>query len=276
MAAQGHTDSGFLDVEGGRLYYEVSGEGKPLVLIHAGVADSTMWDEQMDALTERYRVIRYDTRGYGKTTTEAVSFSNRQDLYDLLKHLGVEKAHVLGISRGSMIATDFALEHPEMVSALVLCAPGVGGFQAENPPQEEIARFAKMDELWEAGKFDELAELEADVWATGFGRSAEEADPRVKERVFQMVRENYRTQTVEPAPQPLDPPAYGRLDEIKVPTLVIIGNHDTAGTRASADVLAERIPGAKKLVIEGTAHMINMEKPEEFTRAVLDFLEGVS
>jgi len=276
MAAQGHSETGFLDVEGGRLYYDVAGEGHPLVLIHAGVADSTMWDEQMGAFTERYRVIRYDTRGYGKTTTEAVSFSNRQDLYDLLKHLGVQKAHVLGLSRGSMIATDFTLEHPEMVSALVLCAPGVGGFEAGNPPQEEVARFMKMDEMWEARNFDELSALEADVWAIGFGRSAEEANPQVRERVYQMVRENYRTQTVEPTPRPLETPAYGRLHEIKVPTLVIIGNHDTAGTRASADVLAERIPGAKKVLIEGTAHMINMEKPEEFTRAVLDFLESVS
>ena len=265
--------TGYLDVEGGQLYYEVRGDGHPLVLIHAGVADRTMWDAQMEAFTERYRVIRYDTRGYGKTTTEAVEFSNRQDLHDLLRHLGVDSSYVLGISRGSMIATDFALEHPEMVDALVLCAPGISGYQAENIPDEEMARFEKMDELWEAKKLDELSDLEADVWAIGYGRAPEGGNAEVRERVRQMISENYRTQTIEPTARPLDPPAAGRLHEIKVPTLVIIGNHDTTGCRASANRLAEGIPGAKKVEIKGTAHMVNMEKPEEFTRVVLNFLD---
>src|SRR5689334_7098242 len=100
MTGTTHTEQGYLDVEGGRLYYEVAGQGHPLALIHAGVADMTMWDEQMDAFAERHRAIRYDTLGFGRTTTDDVAFSNRQDLSELFRHLGVDRSYVLGISRG--------------------------------------------------------------------------------------------------------------------------------------------------------------------------------
>src|SRR5690349_8638123 len=115
MTTDTQTTRDYLPVEGGQLYYEVTGAGHPLVLIHAGVADLRQWDEQVAAFAPHYRVIRYDTRGFGKTRTEPVAFSNRQDLYELLTHLGVEKAYLIGNSRGGQIAFDFTLEHPEMV-----------------------------------------------------------------------------------------------------------------------------------------------------------------
>src|SRR5262249_13492382 len=111
--------NGFAEVEGGQLYYETAGTGHPLTLIHAGVADGRMWDDQFLTFAQHYRVIRYDARGFGRSRTESVSFSNRRDLYDLLRHLGVEKTYVMGVSRGGQIATDFTLERPEMVDALI-------------------------------------------------------------------------------------------------------------------------------------------------------------
>src|SRR5215210_3674373 len=90
--------TGFIEAEGGPLYYEVAGEGHPLVLIHAGVADHRMWDDQLAVFAQRYRVVRYDTRAYGKTPVGDQAYSNRQDLYDLLKYLGIEKSYALGVS----------------------------------------------------------------------------------------------------------------------------------------------------------------------------------
>ncbi len=104
--------NGYVPVRNGELYYEVEGAGHPLVLIHAGVADHTMWDAQAPVFARRFRVIRYDTRGYGRSRTQDTEYSERQDLLDLLDHLGVPAAHVVGISRGGMIAIDFTLEHP--------------------------------------------------------------------------------------------------------------------------------------------------------------------
>src|SRR5579883_2650659 len=121
--------TGYVDVEGGKLYYEVAGTGHPFVLIHAGVADHHMWDDQFPVFAQRYRVIRYDTREFGLTTSENVSYSNRQDLYDLLRHLGVEKTYVMGCSLGGQIAVDFTLEHPDMVDALIVVGGGISGHE---------------------------------------------------------------------------------------------------------------------------------------------------
>src|SRR5437763_1678419 len=99
--------SGYAPVENGELFYEVAGRGHPLLLIHAGVADRRMWDDQFAAFAGRFRVIRYDTRGYGLSRTEPTAFSNRQDVADLLRHVGVERTHIIGVSRGGQIAVDF-------------------------------------------------------------------------------------------------------------------------------------------------------------------------
>src|SRR2546428_12986379 len=94
-------ETGFVKIPGARLYYEVAGRGHPLrghplLLIHAGVADCRMWDVQFPVFAEQFRVVRYDTRGFGKSLTEDVSFSNRQDVSDLLDHLGIERTYVIG------------------------------------------------------------------------------------------------------------------------------------------------------------------------------------
>src|SRR5436190_24202073 len=113
MAGDTEKTTGVLEAQDGPIYYEVAGEGHPLVLIHSGVADHTMWDDQFDTFAQRYRVIRYDTRGFGRSPLVDKDYSDRQDLYDLLKHLGVERAYVLGVSRAGNIAMNFTLEHPE-------------------------------------------------------------------------------------------------------------------------------------------------------------------
>ena len=147
----------------GELYFEVAGSGKPVLFIHAGVADCRMWDAQFTLFSQYYRVIRYDMRSYGKSHTETTEFSNRQDIVDLFKFLQVEQASLIGISRGGQIAIDFTLEHPEYVSALIPVAAGVSGF--DHPPDDsekarhEFELFTHMDELWEKNAFDELAEF---------------------------------------------------------------------------------------------------------------------
>jgi pimeloyl-ACP methyl ester carboxylesterase len=262
---------GMLEAQGGPLYYEVEGEGHPLVLIHAGVADNTMWDEQLDTFARHYRVIRYDTRGFGKTPNTEKDFSNRQDLYDLLEHLSVERAYVMGVSRGGQIAIDFTLEHPEKVAALIPVASGMSGFDGQ-PTYAEMAIFTQMEEAWEKKEFDRLADLEVAFWADGPGQLEGRAAQDVRERVRAMCLSNYAVPESTGKPIVLDPPAAGRLNEIKVPTLVVVGDLDASGVLQVADVLEKEIQGAKKVVIPGTAHMLSMEQPERFSKIVLDFL----
>lgn len=269
-------EGGTVQVGGATLHYDAAGRGHPLILLHAGVADRRMWDEPFAALASYYRVVRYDTRGYGGSVSEDVEFSNRQDLADLLTHLEIAQAHLLGVSRGGQIAMDFTLERPAMVSALVIVSAGPGGFESADPaPQAETGAFDEMEAAWKAKDLDRLADLEVRFWVDGPGQPEDRVSQRIRQRVREMILQNYRAHTVDGKPQPLAPPAAGRLAEIAVPTLIVTGDLDTSHIRAAADFMAEHIRGSRKVVLPGTAHMLSLEQPETFTRIVLDFLEGV-
>ena len=271
MRDMSEPETGFVEVEGGRLYYEVAGRGPALVLVHAGVADCRMWDEQFGAFAAHYRVVRYDARGFGKTTSENVAFSNRQDIVDLLRHLGIERTAILGLSRGGSIALDFTLEHPEMVTALIPAAGAVGGFEA-TPTEAEAAIFTEYERLEAQKEHDALTDFEAHVWGDGPGQPEGRAAAPVRERLREMIANNYRTHHEELQPRVLAPPAVGRLSEVRVPTLVIWGDLDFSDVMAAMKTLAEGISGALHVIFPGAAHMVNMEQPERFNAVVLEFL----
>ena len=271
------TQTGFVSVPGGQLYYESVGDGPVLVLIHAGIADSRMWDSQMEAFAKHYRVIRYDVRGFGQSKSENVTFSARQDLRDLLTALGVERAHLMGVSLGGLIITDYALEFPAMVRSLIPVGAGPGGFDVKAYVTErELPRFKEMDEAFAKKDVARVREVVVQIWVDGFHRTPDQVDPVVREKVGTMMIDNFKQhQSEQITDKPLTPPAVGRLAEIKAPTLVIVGAVDVSPILAGVDKLAAGIPGARKVVIENTAHVPNMEQPAEFNRLVLDFLSSV-
>src|SRR3989449_10870621 len=176
-------ETGFVKVSGRRLHYEAAGLGHPLLLIHAGVADCRMWDAQFPVFAQQFRAVRYDTRGFGKSLTEDVSFSNRQDVSDLLDHLGIDRTYVIGVSRGGSIAIDFTLEHPERVVALIPVASGLGGFKSGSRPVQETRMFAEMDRLWEGKEFTLLADVEVRLWVRRPGQPPDAVALPVRERV---------------------------------------------------------------------------------------------
>jgi 3-oxoadipate enol-lactonase len=265
--------TGFLDVPAASLYYECAGKGHPLLLIHAGIADSRMWDDQFTLFAQRYRVIRYDLRGYGQTRLQAGTFASYEDPAALLNALGVQRAHVIGVSFGSEIALNFTLAHPELVASLVMVAPGVGGAE----PSERIIRFfEEEDALLEKGDLQGATELNLRLWVDGLHREPEQVNPTVRQRVYDM---QYHAFTI-PIPEGtheehLQPPALVRLSEVHVPTLVIAGDLDLPEKLELTTQLAASIPGARQEIIAGAAHMVSMEQPQEFNRVVLDFLDGV-
>ncbi len=271
--------TGFAPVQGGRLYYEVLGEGHPLVLVHAGIADLRMWNEQFPIFARHFRTVRYDQRGYGKSESEGVSYSPRQDLLDLLDHLGIDRAHLIGVSMGGMLIVDFTLEHPERVTALVPVGAGLSGYQAQvgkdKKSQLELKQFTRMDELWDKKDMDGLLELELEMWVDGPMQARDRVAPEVRNLVGEMSRQASTHLAEGAKPEELNPPAYRRLGDIHVPTLVIVGDLDTTGILQRCEILAHDIPGAREVIIPGTAHMLNMEKPAEFNQIVLDFLNGM-
>jgi 3-oxoadipate enol-lactonase len=264
--------TGFLDTQGAPLYYEVAGTGHPLLLIHAGVADSRMWDNQFYTFSQKYRVVRYDLRGFGQSSVPAGPFANHEEVATLLEHLDIKQAHVIGISFGGLVALDFTLAYPERVTALVLGAPSVSGRQTSSA---DVQRFEKEEVVFlEQGDLAGATELNLRTWVDGPRRTPDQVDPTVRQRIYEM---QYHAFTV-PIPGeaellPLEPPAISRLAEIHVPTLLIVGEYDIPDKHELVGQLAVEIPRAKLIVIPGAAHIVNMEQPVEFNRVVLDFLK---
>ena len=171
-------------MNGASFYYEVMGEGEPLVLLHAGIADSRMWDGQFEAFAGRYRVVRYDMRGFGRTVVTAGGpYSHHEDMRGLLDSLGIERACFVGCSMGGQTIIDFALEFPERTRALVLVGPAVGGFEPDVDPPEEWDELVAADD---AGDFERVSELEVRVWVDGPYRGADRVEPAVRDLVREM------------------------------------------------------------------------------------------
>lgn len=270
------SESGFIEIDGGRLYYEVEGSGHPLLMIHGGLGSLRMWDGQVPAFAERYRVLRYDTRGFGRTETDDVAFSNLEDARAVLDHFDVESAFVLGTSRGGIIGLDFLLAYPERVDAFVSVASGVGGYEAELPEGTPTEPWEEMERLWESKDWEALAELETQTWVDGWTQPQTRVDPEVRRTVKGWILENYRAEKTEGKAQPATPPAAERLDEVKVPVLVLVGDVDEAGAVAGGRHLAAAVDGAELVEFPGVAHMIHLEEPERVNELVLDFLAGVA
>jgi 3-oxoadipate enol-lactonase len=272
MAEPSEPRTGFAEVNRARLYYEVAGEGRALLLLHAGVGDSRMWDDQFHMFAQHYNVIRYDLRGWGKSGLPPGIFSYHEDVAGLLKSLNVESAYVIGLSFGGRVAIDFTLAHPEMVDALVLSAPALGGYEFS----EEVQRFStEEDNLFGRGDLAGATELNLRMWVDGPNRTPGQIDPDIRERVREMQLQAFTVPIPEDVEeQALTPSAIARLDEISVPTLIIVGDQDVADFLKIADILTAGITSAKKVVIPGVAHLPNMEKPQQFNRVVLGFLQG--
>ena len=266
-------ETGTAEVNGAQISYEIAGEGEPLVLVHAGIADGRMWDGQVEAFARRYRVIRYDLRGFGKTAMVEGPYSHHEDLRGLLDSLEVERAHLVGCSMGGGAVLDFALHYPRRAGALVLVGAAVSGFEGDFEPPEQWGELVAADE---AGDLGRVSELEVRIWVDGPGRRSEDVDASVRDLVREMnliALQNEASGLGEELPP--DPPAVGRLPEIGAPALVLVGDSDQPRTLAAADLLASELPNARKVVMRSTAHLPNMERPEEFNRLVLDYLEEV-
>lgn len=260
------------DVNGAKLHYEVAGGGGPLVLVHAGIADGRMWDAQVDAFSENFRTVRYDMRGFGSSSMVAGPHAHHDDLRALLDALGIERAAFVGCSMGGATVIDFALENPGRVEALVLVCSAVGGFEFDEEPPQEWEELVAAEE---AGDLERVSELEVRMWVDGPRRGPEAVDPAVRDLVRDMNLIALRNEALQLGEE-LEPhtPAASRLPQIQAPTLVLAGDEDRPRTLAAADLLERRLPNARKTVITGTAHLPNMERPEEFNRLVLDFLRN--
>lgn len=263
-------ERGFVSVGCGELYYETMGEGEPLVLVHGGSMDHRMWDDQFEFFARRFRVIRYDVRGYGLSRSLYGPHRDYEDLGLLLDHLGIERAHLMGLSLGGRIIVDFALEHPDRVMKLIPVAPGLSGYAFNAEPEQKYTE--DIHAAFAAADFDRAAEVFLVGWTVGPKRRAEDVDPQFLSRVRALIRENIKPGKDTGYPTEADPPAVKRLSEIKAPTLVVVGDLDMPGILDISHRIEKEVKGSRKIVIKGAGHTVNMEKPEKFNKAVMEFL----
>ncbi|MEX1247521.1 MAG: alpha/beta hydrolase [Anaerolineales bacterium] len=261
----------FAKINGVKIHYQVKGEGEPLVLIHAAIANLNMWDAQMKPFTPFFRVLRYDVRGFGETPDPAGSYKDYEDLKALLDHLDIPRAHILGISNGGRIALDFALTYPQMVNKLVLIAPGLPGFRA---PEDkfEVEMSAKYDAAIKEGDNRMAADIIAQTWLDGPRRKPNQVDPDFRQRALGLIRHTIDLGIGAGEGEIARPPAGERLGEVKAPTLLILGEEDLQSMHHIVEKIEQDIPHVTRTNMPGTAHLPPMEKSEKFNRIVLDFL----
>ena len=264
-----HIVSGYADINGAQIYYEVAGEGDPLVFVHAGVADRRMWDDQVAFFGSDYRVIRFDLRGFGNTKPVPGSFASRDDLAGLLTFLEVPQAVLIGCSMGRMASMDFAIEHPERVTALVMVGSAPAGLNLDVPMP---ARFAEAEQAEQQQDWERLIELSAQIWYDGEGREPHQVDATRREFMKQMQRDALPYRSMEQGQSvPMQPGAAERLGELHIPVLIICGERDTPYILAASQYIAEHIAGAQKVMMD-SAHLPSMDRPAEFNQVLHDFL----
>ena len=269
--------TGFVETNGSTLYYEMMGEGHPFVLLHGGYMDRRMWDDQFAIFSQNYQVIRYDIRGFGKSALPQVPYADWQDLFNLLKFLDLEKAYLLGLSLGGVIALDFTLMYPAMVDALILVGSPIPGYPVELMfTQEQLEQQIKRWQPFEQARRERDIPRMVDLLMDDETLVPSPKYPSARQRVRDNLSEYSFVWVLDPAPkQELVPPAFERLNEIHIPTLIIVGAEDHFQLHKSADKLEQDIVGARRVIISETHHMPNMEKPEEFNRIVYDFLKSL-
>ncbi|MGB6411021.1 MAG: alpha/beta fold hydrolase [Candidatus Deferrimicrobiaceae bacterium] len=260
----------FTDAPGFRMYYEVHGDGFPLLLINGLGGDHTEWLIQLPEFSRLFKVVTFDNRGAGDSEAPPGPYSTAQmadDATALLSFLGISRTHVLGFSMGGMIAQEVALRHPEIVARLILACTSPGGKGSERPAFEAIGSFACSSEADPEEQFRRLIPF---LYTDRFCRDyPEEIDKAVRRRLSRPVSLPGQASQMAAA---MGHGAWERLPAIAAPTLVLTGTADRLVPQVNSQRIAERIPGAKLVFLDGAPHRLFAEDAEAFHREVLAFL----
>jgi 3-oxoadipate enol-lactonase len=258
------------------LYSEAAGEGPAVVLVHAGICDSRMWEPQWASFPRSQRTVRYDLRGFGRSPIPPGSYAHARDLAEVLEMNGLERASIVGVSMGGRVALELAIAHPELVESLVLVGAALPG----HAWSEEIEAYGGVeDAALERGDLDAAVEANLSTWVDGPHRSPSMVDPELRALVGEMQRRAFELQLPvegEADEELLVPDAGERLSEVRARTLVLVGDDDVSDIAVIAKGLEREIPDVRRASITGTAHLPNLERPEEFDELVLAFLGSAS
>jgi pimeloyl-ACP methyl ester carboxylesterase len=265
--------TGFADINGAHIYYQTAGAGRTITFVHAGVADHRLWDAQFEALQSTYRVISYDLRGYGQSTAPAMPYSHSEDLHALLGHLGVERTALVACSMGGTAALDTVLTYPDIATALVMVCSDPSGYMPEGAPPPLILQLVEASKAGDAEKMANVAVL---LWGVGERRKPEQVDQQFRDLVYDMSLIGFRNQLAGMGQElTIAQPAIGRLNEVRIPTLIIDGAEDSPTTHTAGELMAKGIAGSRRKLMANVAHLPSLENPIEFNKLLIPFLAEV-
>lgn len=257
----------YIKIPDGELYFEQSGNGKPLILIHAGFSDSRDWRYQINDLSKSFRVITYDQRGSGNSSILTTAFSPADDLKHLMDYLNIDDTILIGHSIGGTIALDFYLQFPEKVSSLILIAPGINGYVWSKEYLELMSTiWTQMQPEVMVKKF-----LNASFYKIAMGNQS------IKFEIEKITKENFqkimqwKTFDINDVKW-FHPNAILEINTIKIPTLIIYGDQDSGDIRSISYLLNNNIRNSELLEIREVDHLLNFEKPGQINAIILDFL----
>lgn len=260
-------DTGYINVDGGRLFYEIAGQGENIVLLHDGMVHREIWDAQFPVLAKDYRVVRYDRRTYGKSSDPGAAYSDIEDLNQLFIQLKLDSATIFGMSSGGGLAIDFTLKYPEKVTALVLVGAVVSGYGYSPHMMNRGGHIKSFTEFSDPQKLTQYF-----IWEDPYEIYSENIE--AKEKVAKLMSTNMH-QATGGSLIPPERQAARFLSEIKVPALVLVGEFDIPDVHAHAGVIEFGIPNAKREIILKSGHLIPLEQPETFNTSVLKFLKNM-
>src|SRR4030095_12265863 len=272
-------DSGYAEVNKTKLYYEIAGKGEPLVLIHGSFGDRRFWDLQFYDLSKKYKVLRYDLRGFGRSALpkEDEVYRDSDDLNALIDFLGIKKAHVCGLSFGSFIVIDFALSHPDKCLSLIPVGPRVAGDDLDEYKTQNVdtlrAIISKVTEIVRTKGAKEATDY---LWMGDHAMGKTVVTTRTRHALFKMGYEYSWWRYLHGNKREFAfPMAIKKLNEIKIPALIVTAEYDLALCKEVATIMAKEIPGAKLISIKGAGHIMNMDQPAEFNKIISKFIDQI-
>ena len=268
-------DSGYAEVNNTRLYYEIAGKGQAIVFIHGSFGDRRFWDFQMNDLSKKYKVLRYDLRGFGKSALpkEEEVYRDCDDLLALLNYLKIERAHVCGLSYGSFIAIDFALAYPQKCLSLIPIGPRVTGDDVDDYKANSDSFKTIVSEAVELLKTTGKKEATDFLWTGDNSLSKSVQSSEARHVLLRMGYDYSWWRHLHPSKREYAfPQAIKHLDQIKMPTLVVTADFDAAICKQVAATLRNEIRGSKLISIRHAGHVMNMDRPEQFNKALSKFI----
>jgi pimeloyl-ACP methyl ester carboxylesterase len=256
----------WIQLENARIYVEIQGTGQPVLLLHGMALDRRTWDAQMEPLSEQYRVVRIDLHGFGKSSTVDGAYSHAEILEQLVNELDIERPHLVGHSMGGRIAAQFVQTHPGAAASLTLLCADVAGlpFKTLGPA------FGKIFDAAQAGDIDGAKRLFLGLGSFDSLRQRPGAFALVERMVNDYSGWLFANVQANPERRPT-PATADVLHAFQLPTLVVTGELDVPDFQDIADEVVRRVPGARRLVLPRAGHMPNLEQPDAFHRALIEF-----